>query len=366
MDKVGDRTVLVVDDSAAYADNLRQILESAGYSVLIAASRDAATTLAIAENFSVAIVDSRLPDGDGSSLVQALKVRRPEAEMILFTGAPLVGATVKMRQADLWATLTKPCPTEDLLLVVREAMHQVILLEQKRELSERVLLAEKLAAAGALSSALSHEIRNPLNSTTLQLAVLERRVRRIPTGLQSDLLEPITAVRQEIQRLNKLVEDFLQFARPREFAPSPVDLASLAESIRTLLLPQALEAGLQLECQCASACTVIGEADRLRQAVMNLVLNGIQATPAGGCVVIKVGEAAGEVFLAVEDTGPGIPSALRPRIFEPFYTTKPNGTGLGLPIVYSIVRRHGGNLTLEDTSQRGTRFVMKFSPAAAV
>lgn len=362
MDRSSDQSVLIIDDNAIYADNLRQILEGLKYRVLVAPDCAGAIELAEAERFSVALVDSRLPDGDGASLAQKLKARHPDAELILFTASPLVGPTLTMMQADVWACLNKPCPTEDLLLVVGEAMHQAQVLKERRELSERVLVAEKLAAVGTLSAGLSHEIRNPLNSSTLQLAVLERRVGRIPAQFQPDLLEPIKIIGQEIQRLNRLVQEFLDFARPREFAPAPLNLASLAESVRTLLGPQAEEAGVRLECLTTSVHSVMGETDRLRQALINLVLNAIQATPAGGSVRIEVGEAGAEAYMAVEDTGPGIPSTLRPRIFEPFYTTKPNGTGLGLPIVYSIVRRHGGNLTLEDTRPRGARFVMKFPP----
>lgn len=366
MDRPSARTVLVVDDSAAYADNLRQILDSAGYRVLLAATREAATALAAADTFDVAIIDSRLPDSDGASLSLALKAQRPRAELILFASTPLVGAAVSTVKTDLWACLTKPYPTADLLLLVREAVHQVLMHEEQQQLSERVLVAEKLAAAGTLSAGLSHEIRNPLNSMGLQFSVLERRVkRRVPADVQPDLLEPLAAIRHELDRLNRLVGDFLDFARPREFAPSPVDLVALAESVRTLLAPQASDAGLQLECHCGPARTIVGEADRMRQALINLVLNAIQATPAGGLVRMEVGESNGEVFLAVEDTGPGIPATVRPRLFEPFYTTKPTGTGLGLPIVYSIVRRHGGNLSLDEARPRGARFVMKFTPAAA-
>ena len=366
MDSSSARTVLVIDDSAAYADNLRQILDGAGYRVLLAATREAATALAAADTFDVAIIDSRLPDSDGASLALALKAQRPRAEMILFASTPLVGTALSTVKTDLWACLTKPYPTADLLLLVREAVNQVLLNKQQRELSERVRVAEKLAAAGTLSAGLSHEIRNPLNSIGLQFSILERRVqRRVPADVQPDLLEPLAAIRQELDRLNRLVGDFLDFARPREFAPSPVDLSSLAESVLTLLTPQALDAGLQLECHCGPARTILGDSDRLRQALINLVLNAIQATPAGGMVRIDVGESSGEVFLAVEDTGPGIPGTVRPRLFEPFYSTKQAGTGLGLPIVYSIVRRHGGTLSLDENRPRGARFVMKFTPATA-
>lgn len=366
MDKSRARTVLIVDDSAAYSDNLRQILEGAGYQVLLAASRDAATALAATASFDVAIVDSRLPDSDGTSLAMALKRQRPRAEMILFADTPLVGVARSTMQTDLWACLTKPYPTESLLLVVGEAVHQVLLREEQRDLSERVLVAEKLAAAGTLSAGLSHEIRNPLNSIGLQFSILERRVkRRVAVEVQPELLEPLAAIRHELDRLSRLVGDFLDFARPREFAPSPVDLAALAESVGTQLMPQALDAGVQLECHCGHARAILGEVDRLRQALINLALNAIQATPAGGLVKIEVGESSGAVFVAVEDTGPGIPAVVRPRLFEPFYTTKPTGTGLGLPIVYSIVRRHGGNLSLEEDWPRGARFVMRFTPAAA-
>lgn len=356
------KTVLIVDASVDFADNLREILEHAGYATRLAATGAAATKLAESEEFAVALIDILLPDGDGGSVARSLKALRPSAESILFVGFPAHGRVPL--QAGIRAYLTKPCAPEDILYTIEDAMRQSALREENQQLSQRILVSEKLAAVGTLTAGLSHEIRNPLNSATLHLTLLERRIRRIPLEYQAELIASLASMREEIHRLNDLVRDFLQFAQPREFAPAPVDLTSVADSVRLLLEPQAAAAGLTVEHSYASARLVAGDAEELREAILNLLLNAIQATPGGGRVLVEIKDQGDSVALAVEDSGPGVPSALHTRIFEPFFTTKETGTGLGLPIVHAIAQRHGGGLILEAGKTSGARFVMKL-PAIA-
>jgi signal transduction histidine kinase len=359
------RSLLIVDDNSALADNLREVLEDAGYKVRLA------TTCAEAEEradgISLALVDVRLPDGDGTVLARRLKERAPDVEVILLTGFATLESAVGAVRAGAWAYLVKPCSIDDLLLTVRQAARQVALTEEKRELGRRAMVAEKLAAVGTLAAGLSHEIRNPLNAASLQLVLLERRLRRLPSEQQPQLLEPLSLVQQEIKRLNQIVEDFLQFARPREFVPAPVDLSATVSSVLALLAVQAERAELRIDKQLEKVRNLDGNAGLLQQAIMNLVLNAIQATPPGGFVRVEVGERDGAVVLAVEDSGPGVPPAIRERIFEPFFTTKESGSGLGLPLVHSIVLQHQGSISLQDGRTGGARFVMEFpsqAPAA--
>lgn len=350
------KTLLIVDDNRALAENLGEILESAGYRVRLAASCTEA--LADAAGFSVALVDVRLPDGDGIALAEQLKRSHLDAEVILLTGfATLESATAAVR-AGAWAYLVKPCSADDLLLAVRQAVLHVTQREETRQLARRALVAEKLAAVGNLAAGLSHEIRNPLNAASLQLTLLDRRLRRLAPDVQPPLLEPLSLVQEEIQRLKLIVEDFLAFARPREFKPTLVNLGALAAKVLDLFAEQADQAGVRLERRLDAVRPIEGEGERLQQALTNLVVNALHATPPGGWIRIEVGEKSGEAFLAVEDSGPGIAPSVRKHLFEPFFTTKELGSGLGLALVHAIVQQHAGSISLEEGGG-GARFVIR-------
>jgi signal transduction histidine kinase len=356
------RTVLCVDDNAAFVDNLREILEDAGLAVRQAGSCAQAVERARA-GFDVALVDVRLPDGEGTALAPRLRELAPDAQVILLTGFATLESAVAAVRAGAWAYLLKPCATPDLLLAVEQAIRQVRVLEERRELQRRAQVAEKLAAVGTLTAGLSHEIKNPLNAAALQLAVLERRLRRLPAGEQPALAEPLKLVQDEVARLNRVLEEFLQFARPRELHPAPVDVRAVAARVADVLAAEAERVAVRIERRWQEVPPVAGDEGRLQQAVMNLVLNAIQATPGGGFVRLEAGLVDGEVQLAVEDSGPGIPEEMQRRIFEPFFTTKAGGSGLGLPLVHSIVEQHGGSIAVERGAAGGARFVLRL-PAA--
>jgi two-component system, NtrC family, sensor histidine kinase HydH len=266
-------------------------------------------------------------------------------------------------RAGAWAYLMKTCSTPDLLVAVEQAIRQIEHLEEKRELMSRARVAEKLAAIGTLTAGLSHEIKNPLNAAALQLSVLERRIGRLPPEVQPELRGPLKLVKDEVARLNGIVEEFLSFASPRELFKVSVELAPLLDHVADFLAPQAEAAGVRLERRCDGLAVVAGDEVRLKQAVVNLVLNAIQATGPLGTVSIQADQRDREVLISVEDTGAGIPAEIRNRIFEPFFTTKPGGSGLGLPLVHRIVEQHDGTISVERSDKSGTRFVIRL-PAA--
>ncbi|HEX9105137.1 MAG TPA: response regulator, partial [Polyangia bacterium] len=229
--------ILLVDDNAALVDNLTEILEDGGYTVRCAGSCAAALDEAEA-GFDVALVDLRLPDGDGTELARQLKTRAPDSQVILLTGHASTESAASAVRAGAFAYLVKPTPPADLLLTVEQALQNVRLVEERRELGRRAQRAEKLAAVGTLAAGLSHEIKNPLNAAALQLTVLERRLKRLPS-LPADLLEPLGLVQSEIKRLAVFLDEFLQFARPREIARADVDLGRIVDDVIDLLRPQA-------------------------------------------------------------------------------------------------------------------------------
>ncbi|RKH04011.1 hybrid sensor histidine kinase/response regulator [Corallococcus sp. CA053C] len=355
--------VLVVDDNAAFLDNMTELLGDEGYEVSSATSCAAALERA-KKGFDVALVDVRLPDGEGTSLAPRLKELMPDGEVVLLTGLGMLEAAVAAVHAGACAYLLKPCATPELLLTLEQALRQVRLHREKRELARRAQVTEKLAAVGTLTAGLSHEIRNPLNAAGLQLTVLERRVRRLDAAVQGPLLEPLMLVRDEIRRLDHILEDFLQFARPREFQSDAVEVAPLLERVRSLLSGQAEERDVALEVEPTRVVVVRGDEERLRQVLLNLALNALQAAPPGGRVCFSASTQGDEVALCVDDNGPGIPADVQARLFEPFFTTKASGSGLGLSIVHAIVTQHGGTIAVEAGPLGGARFTVRL-PALA-
>jgi two-component system, NtrC family, sensor histidine kinase HydH len=353
------RTVLCVDDNADFVDNLREILGDVGYVVRAASSCQQAVEQA-ATSFDVALVDVRLPDGDGIALTGRLRAIAPDAQFIMLTGFATLESAAAAVRAGAWAYLMKPCATPDLLMTVEQAMRHVAILEEKRDFQRRAQVAEKLAAIGTLTAGLSHEIKNPLNAAALQLAVLERRVRRLPADAQPPLSEPLKLVQDEIIRLNRVLEEFLQFARPREIYPVPVELSAVLSRVADLMGPEAERVQVNLERQFTAPLMMTGDEGRLQQAVVNLVLNAIQATPPGGFVRLQAETQGREVHLLVEDSGSGIPDDVRRHIFEPFFTTKAGGSGIGLPLVHSIVEQHQGTIAVEPRAEGGTCFHLQF------
>ncbi len=356
--------VLLVDDNAALVDNLRETLEDEKYAVTTAGT--ATEALKVAERgFDVALVDLKLPDGDGTALTERLRREHPDAAIVMLTGNATLETAIGAVRSGAFAYLVKPCGTPELLLTLEQALRQVRLQREKREFARRAQVAEKLAAVGTMTAGLSHEIRNPLNAASLQLVVLERRVQKLAPAEQSPLLDPLKLVRDEIARLEHLLQDFLQFARPRELNARPLELAPLVRAVGELLAGETQRRGVHLELDLPGDLPrVHGEEERLRQVLMNLSLNALEATPSSGRVRITGEARPDEVWIAVDDSGPGIDPQIRERIFEPFFTTKSSGSGLGLPIVHAIVTQHGGAVGVEASPLGGARFWFTLRGAA--
>ena len=224
---------------------------------------------------------------------------------------------------------------------------------EERDLQLRTRRAERLASLGTMAAGLAHEIRNPLNAAHLQLTLVQRRLSR-PAGAEvKSALEAAALVQSEMSRLASLVDEFLDFARPQPLRLAKIDPAQTMGEIARLMTPEAVGAGVVLKSELvgAEAARVEADDERLKQVLLNLVRNAIEATGAGGTVTLRAGAREGGALLEVEDDGPGLPSPDAP-IFEPFFTTKSAGTGLGLAIVHRIVGDHGGRITVESRPGR--------------
>ncbi len=349
--------ILLVEDNADLVANLTEILEARGYSVRSVPTFAAA--LEAAKGWvQVALLDFRLPDGDGAGLTARLRAQDPDCEIILLTGFASVESAAAAVRAGAYAYLVKPCATPEVLLTVEQAFKQVRSHSEKRELARRAQVAERLAAVGTLTAGLSHEIRNPLNAASLQLSVLERRIRKLEHSVQGNLIEPLTLVRDEIRRLDHILQDFLEFARPAPVSLRPIAFDALLKRVTDLLSTVAENRGVSLSLSGADGAWVLGDAAQLQQVFMNLCLNAFDASPSGSRVAVVVERllANDEVVTHVDDSGSGVPPDVLPRIFEPFFTTKASGSGLGLPISHAIVTQHGGRVVIGRSPAGGARF----------
>jgi signal transduction histidine kinase len=220
-----------------------------------------------------------------------------------------------------------------------------------REVQGELLTKQQLAAVGELAAAIAHEVRNPLAIIMNAVASLRR-----PNVSDDDRKMLLSIVDEETARLNRLVSDLLRFARPTVIQRAQVDLAELAEASRP---PACHEHVIVVGVDAGAPTHVEADPGLLRGALENLIENACQATPAGSTIDVSIGSAAiGDARCArvqVKDSGSGMEASILSRALDPFFTTRPSGTGLGLPIVQRVARAHGGVLEIESTPGEGTR-----------
>lgn len=214
--------------------------------------------------------------------------------------------------------------------------------------------AQQLATVGELASGVAHEIRNPLTGVR---GALELALKRLPPGEASRPL--LEEAEQQLARMERATTQLLRYARPAEPKELTVDGNLLVERATHVVSAQAASGGVTLRAEpSADPVPVRVDPEQMVQVLVNLMLNGIDVTEAGGQLTVWVARHAPDMWIGVQDTGPGVPPAHRAEILRPFFTTKHHGTGLGLPISHQIVTRHGGSLRVEETPGGGATFVV--------
>jgi PAS domain S-box-containing protein len=244
----------------------------------------------------------------------------------------------------------------------------VLLIEditERRGLERAAQQSEKLAALGTLAAGLAHELNNPIGiiSTRAELMLLDAESK----GLPEDVVEDLRVIHRHSQRVARIAQGLLSFARSPSGQPGRVDLNRVIDETLLLVEKTIVKDGVRVRRALTPDLPPIwGDANALQQVVMNLLTNARDAVRAGGEIFVETGvpaEPPGGVQLVVRDTGPGIPPEVLPRIFDPFFTTKAEGTGLGLSISYGIVRDHRGTVDVRSAPGEGTTFVLTFRGA---
>ena len=219
---------------------------------------------------------------------------------------------------------------------------------------EQLNRASRMSALGQLSAGLAHEIRNPLASIEGAAFIAQTEP---DDSRRTEFMEIIS---KETKRLNGLLTHFLEFARPRPPQLTLIDARTLIESVLALVGRIATQGEIKIQTKFDSDNLLVEcDSEQIKQVLLNLILNSVQAMPQGGEIELSGAKDRNEIVLRVRDSGPGIPAQDLDQIFNPFFTTKQSGTGLGLPIAYQIIEGHGGRLSLEANSADGCCFTIR-------
>lgn len=221
-------------------------------------------------------------------------------------------------------------------------------------------LREQYAEIAQLAGGLAHEIRNPLSTMRMNLDLLAEDFQGAEAQRDRRILQKIERVRKESHRLEDILEDFLRFVRVQELRPEPADLNEVVDVLRDFQEGQAAAQGVVIRTLLMPDLPSVPlEVELFKQALLNLTLNALNAMPEGGELMLSTRREGAWATLEVVDTGVGIPPEAQARVFDAFYSTRPGGSGLGLPTVRRIVEAHGGTIGLESEQGRGTKFTIR-------
>lgn len=235
--------------------------------------------------------------------------------------------------------------------------------------------SRKLASLNRLLAGVAHEVKNPLNAMTIHLELLRQKLRMgmsqpVAAGDRGSagtsdrgsipaLMSHVSIIGDEIRRLDQVVQGFLRFSRPEELQLEPVDVTALMDDVADVVRPQAEQAGIDVVVTVDGQASVQADRPMLRQALLNLALNAIEAMPSGGRLTFAARPVSdSQVELGVADTGVGIAPEHLPRVFDLYFTTREQGSGLGLSMVYRTAQLHDGTVHVESSPGRGARFTL--------
>jgi hypothetical protein len=224
--------------------------------------------------------------------------------------------------------------------------------ESRRQLEVQLGISSRLAAISRLTSGVAHEIKNPLNAMALHLEVLKSKL---------EVQEPeLDVISREIKRLDNVVKTFLNFNKPVVLQTRPIDLNRIVEQVLVLVRVEAQARNIEMESLLTGKLWINGDPDLLKQAILNVVNNGLEAMKNGGKLGVRTEWGGDECQLTIQDAGPGIAPEIQDRIFNLYFTTKQQGTGIGLATTFRVVQLHSGTIDFVSEQGKGTTFRLRF------
>ncbi len=289
----------------------------------------------------------------GLMLAQAAQTGRPIGNRrVPITRGDGSGAFVVLLSVDILEPMsagTNPGRGTGLLVRLRDP-------EAARQVGRQLQTADRLSAISRITSGVAHEVKNPLNAILMHVELARMKLARQDT----DVAPQMEIISREILRLDRVVKTFLDFTRPVELHLTEVPLDSFVREIAELAAPQAAATGIRVSVnEDADSAQIRVDIDLMKQAILNIVVNALQAMPEGGDLRIDCTVRDEEAEIRIADTGVGIPPELREKIFRLYYTTKPEGSGIGLAMTFRIVQLHDGTIDFASEPGKGTTFVLK-------
>lgn len=361
--------ILIVDDERGFRESLARRLEKRGAVVSMAAGGKEALSSLSKEPVDLVLLDVRMPDMNGLEVLEHIRSEHADTEVILITGNVSTQEGVAGIKAGAFDYLTKPIEIEHLVGKIRQAFDKLLRgQEQEREarfrarMEQHLIAADRLAALGTLSAGTAHEINNPLAIINDSAGWLKSRVAKadnLSADLRRDIELALDKIESSVKRARRITHQLLSFSRQTEASIKEFNLSDLAAEVVELTRKVAAEHQAELTAACeVKDMRVWSDPYQVRQVLINLVTNGLQAVSAGGTVALVVTGDEDNAVAIVKDDGPGIPPENLERIFEPFFTTKPpgEGTGLGLSVSRGMVEKLGGRIEVESKLGIGTVF----------
>jgi len=361
--------ILMVDDQPGKLLTYEAILRELGENLLTAHSAREALAHLLTTDIPIILIDVNMPELDGFELAKLIREHpRYQQTAIIFISAVHLTHLDQLKGYEHGAVdyITAPIIPELLRAKVRvcaDLYRKTAALQ--REMAERQRLereaqrAQHFALLGRLAAGVSHEIRNPLAALFLHVDLLEEELQQPTPESAAQVTEVLAEIRMNLARLEDLVQDYLTLVRTSQLERTPQDLGAALHAWAAEWQHLAMGQGVLLRLEgLEDLGTVALHASTLRRAMLNLVQNALDAMPQGGMLMLAGQRTATHVRLHVRDTGSGIPTEQLAKIFEPLYTTKPGGSGLGLYIVQEIVTAHGGTLAVESALSCGTTFTV--------
>lgn len=232
----------------------------------------------------------------------------------------------------------------------------------EKKSTEELIESEKISSILLLAAGVAHELGNPLNSLTIHLQLIGRKLKKLPGSKEAAALgESVRICQDEVTRLDGIIRNFLEAIRPRPPDLAEVNVVEVIEDVLRFQGKEIEDRGLSVDGELpASTPVIMADRNQLKQVFFNLLKNAMEAMPAGGKLSIRVRTDDDSVYVLIADTGGGIRTEDLPRLFSPYYTTKAGGHGLGLMIVQRIMRDHGGHVGIESKEGTGTVVTLQF------
>jgi signal transduction histidine kinase len=228
--------------------------------------------------------------------------------------------------------------------------------ESVRRIEDEIETSRRLSASGRLTRGVAHEVKNPINAIVLHLQLLHNKLKQVDPDTQRHM----DVIGSEIHRLDRVVQTLVDFTRPRDLHLQEIDMRKVLEEVSVLAGPDAAQHGVRLaQGFCEEPLLVRVDPDLMKQAILNLVLNGVQAMSQGGTLALAAQREEETVLIEVRDEGNGIPPELQEKIFELYFTTKKGGSGIGLAQTYQIMQWHYGSVDFDSTVGVGTTFRLR-------